>query len=645
MKNNSIYSSLVLIALLSTNISFAQEGRPIQTKADLLFSSQEYHNAAKLYEKLASEKKAKTSNIERLAESYLKINNYELAENWYARAVQQKDFNEQTLLNYANALKQNGKYKEAKEVYKQYADKKGEQDEALLAMRGADSAVHWMANPQKVNIETLAGVNTSGSEFGLVKTPSQYLYAGEANEQQVKKTGMTGNAFLKIFQIQLGNEPLKPQMMTAHLNTSKYHVGPIEVSADGQTYFVTRTHEGDAKQKFKESGYKWKKANLELVIYQQVNGEWKEQDFPYNDVKSYSVGHAALNTDESRLYFASDMPGGKGGTDIWYVERQANDTWGSPQNAGSHINTKYDEMFPSFFGNKLYFSSNGHAGMGGLDLFEIQLNANTNQTPKNLGYPFNSASDDFALRIDTEDAESKTGFLSSNRRGGAGGDDIYSFNLSKPIYKITIEGTTYDKKTNQQLSAVTLTLLGDNRQIKVRKTSGDNGYFAFEADKLKDYVLLAEREGYHADSVRVKTPQPSRDTTIKVALYLEPVYETGNKFVLENIYYDFDKHNIRSDAAVVLDQLVRTMRDNPTLKIELSSHTDSRGSNKYNEKLSQRRAQSAVDYIVSKGIDNTRIVAKGYGENRLINHCADGVSCTIDQHQQNRRTEVEVLSY
>ncbi|MFC7526999.1 OmpA family protein, partial [Parapedobacter sp. GCM10030251] len=358
------------------------------------------------------------------------------------------------------------------------------------------------------------------------------------------------------------------------------------------------------------------------------------------------VGHAALSGDGSILYFVSDMPGGRGGTDIWYSQRRADGSWGAPVNAGAVINSAGDELFPNIGPDgTLYYSSDGFAGMGGLDVFEATGSGQQWSGPRNLRYPVNSPGDDFAYITTYEGDEGIAGYLSSNRRGGKGSDDIYSFTFEKPRIVIILQGTASDKNTKDRLADVSVTLYDGSREIVARKRTDGSGTFEFVLEGDRQYTVLGQKEKYHGDSARVSTAGITKSDTLEVALLLEPIFEVGRTFELENIYYDFDKHNIRPDAAAVLDELVRTLRDNPTLRIELSSHTDSRGSDAYNMALSQRRAQSAVDYLVSRGIARERMVAQGYGETRLVNGCGNGVPCSREQHQANRRTEVTVLEY
>ncbi len=647
MKYNRIFLShyfVLGLMFLATTVC-GQEQLSLQAKADLLFEKYEYYNAAQLYSKLSESKKVKTRNLERLAESYAKINNYDLAENWYARVAQRPDYTKKSLLQYANVLKMNGKYAEAKAMYKRYIDEQGDDDFVKIALQGADSAIRWIANPKKVDILPFSDVNTRVSEFSMISTPTKLYYAGETTDLSVDKSGMTGQSFLRLFSRDIKASGKGTIVTEGNMNQAKYHVGPVASNSTGDKLYVTRTNPEKEVQKYRKEGQQWSKSTLELMIYERVAEGWREIAFPFNNVKEYSLGHAAWSEEEKRLYFASDMPGGLGGVDIWYSDLKGDGTWGVPINAGAEVNTKYDEMFPMIFGNRLYFSSNGKPGMGGLDIFEAEVKDGKIAQVKNMGFPINSASDDFAYFVQEDNEKTQKGFLSSNRAGTVGGDDIYHYAAKKPVFKIVIHGKTFNKKSKELLAETNVTLYGDKRGLLAKTLSDAKAEFTFDADKDKKYKILAERSGFHADSVTILTVVPRRDTVYEVALYLEPIMEVGHKFVLENIYYDFDKYNIRKDAAVILDQLVRTMRDNPTLRIELSSHTDSRGTHRYNDLLSQRRAESAVDYIVSRGIERDRLVAKGYGERRLVNQCADGVKCSAAEHQANRRTEVEILSY
>lgn len=644
----TIHYIVLSLCTLILNFSMlqAQEQPSLRQRADGFFLRMEYAKAVQLYEKLADGGKPKVGDVERIGTGYLYLNAYDLAENWLSRAVLMEGHGKETELLYAEALKHNGKYAEAKEVFRSYQDSYGATDQLKKELDGCDSAVVWMANPVSFDLRNEQEVNTDLAEFAAVPTSNGVIYTAESKITSAARSGMTGQPYLKVFSASRNEATLSlPNVMPYAFNDAAYHVGPVAVNKNEDMLFVTRTYAGRSVQQVKEDGKRFLKHNLELKIYKNVGDNWVEEDFPYNDTESFSVGHAALSDNEDLLYFASNMPGGYGGTDIWYVERQNDGSWGAPQNAGNVINSAGDELFPAVYGSKLYYASDGFVGMGGLDVYVIEGERSSFRNRRNMRYPLNSAGDDFAYVVMADDDEAFYGYLSSNRKDGIGGDDIYSFYFEKPKVNITLQGLVYDKATNLTIADTRVSLIADDGAVVSRKISDAKGAFDFQLAKGKTYTLLGEKNGYMGDPVLIAASQPKADTIIQSNIYLSAMKTIGDKFVLENLYYDFDKANIRPDAALVLDKLVNAMRDNPTMKVELSSHTDSRGSDKYNMLLSDRRAKSALEYVVSRGIERSRIVAKGYGESRLVNSCRNGVKCTAAEHQANRRTEVEVLEY
>jgi outer membrane protein OmpA-like peptidoglycan-associated protein len=341
------------------------------------------------------------------------------------------------------------------------------------------------------------------------------------------------------------------------------------------------------------------------------------------------------------------MPGGFGGTDIWYSQLQADGIWGKPMNAGSVINSTGNEMFPTITStDTLYFSSNGHIGMGGSDIFMAGGSQNNWTDPINLKYPVNSPGDDFSYTALTLGADTTIGYFSSNRVGGLGSDDIYSFSkviVRPPVF--CIKGKILKKPTQIPLLGTTITLYANGVKIVDGLKPNADGTYSIDLKPNTDYAVLAKKERFQSDSLLITTKGLTKSKNFEVDLSLDSLFQIGKVISLANIYYDFDRDSIRIDASQVLDGLVRTMLDNPTIEIELRSHTDSRGKEDYNQKLSQRRATAAVNYIVSRGINAKRITAKGYGEWQLLNKCNSYVECTEEEHQINRRTDFKILKY
>lgn len=641
--------TIVAILVLAPVGAFSQEQPSLRDRAEILYSRYDYANAAAIYTKLVDSRKPRLQDLERLANCYRQMNDYESAENWYARVVEHEESGPENLLHYGEMLKANGRYAEAKRQLGAYADRTGDGERVAVQLAGCDSAVVWMADPTAHRLQNETGVNTALSEFSVLPIGDGVYYVGEPDALVGKnRYGWTGNAFLRVYRADRTRDNSLSGAVIAegHINDEPYHIGPVASPDAGRTLYVTRTYPGRAGDRTREGRLRFGTNRLEVYIHRQENGAWESEPFAHNNVNEYSVGHVTFSSDGNTLYFVSDMPGGQGGTDIWYCERQTDGSWGTPVNAGPTINSPGNELFPTIGPDgTLYYSSDGFAGMGGLDVFRAAGGKSNWNTPQNLRYPVNSPGDDFAYVVHAESEAGSTGYLSSNRKGGAGSDDIYSFTFEKPKIVIILTGITSDKLTGERVADATVTLYTGKREIVAKKPSDGKGRFEFVLDRDASYTVLGHKEGYHADSAKVSSEGITRSDTLEVSLLLEPMFKVGHTFELENIYYDFDKHNIRPDAAEVLGELVRTMRDNPTLKIELSSHTDSRGSDAYNMALSQRRAQSAVDYLVSHGIARERMVAKGYGETRLVNHCTDGVPCSRTEHQANRRTEITVLAY
>jgi outer membrane protein OmpA-like peptidoglycan-associated protein len=381
-----------------------------------------------------------------------------------------------------------------------------------------------------------------------------------------------------------------------------------------------------------------------------IDDKWTNvKELPFNS-EQYSVAHPALSPDEKTLYFASNMPGTKGQSDLFKVAILDNDTYGTPQNLTGGINTEARETFPFITSdNELYFSSDGHQGLGGLDVFMTKLDQNgMPQQILNVGAPLNGTMDDFALIIENT---TKKGYFSSNREGGKGLDDIYSFTESKPLefeIKQELEGSITNSETKEILINAAVTLFDANFN-EIEKTTADaTGRYHFDVIGGKKYYVRAEKEEYNTREASIEIPNVSGKSELPIALEKKIKEVTvgsdlAKTFDIKIIYFDLNKSLIRTDAAIDLAKIVEVLNQNPGMKIDVRSHTDSRQTNDYNQKLSDRRAKATIDWMVKNGISAERITGKGYGESQLLNQCADGVNCSEEEHQLNRRSEFIII--
>jgi outer membrane protein OmpA-like peptidoglycan-associated protein len=459
-----------------------------------------------------------------------------------------------------------------------------------------------------------------------------------------KRYGWTGAYYLDLFYAPWANEdgkdaltPGSPSLYAAGLS-QPYHDGPASFSEDFNTVYFTRVTRKAGE--LDSTRYYTNKLKIYSSKKEDENS-WSDPEPFYLNSDDYSVGHPALTEDGKTLYFVSDMPGGFGGTDIYRVE-QTDEGWGPAENLGETINTFGNEMFPYLHEDKvLYFSSNGLPGLGSLDVFKSNIDDDgTFSKPENLKAPVNSPADDFGIVINPN---GKEGMISSNRAGGVGEDDIYLITIRERLPdSVLIAGYVKDKESLEVLSNSTVFVFNPhNNEVLVLKTDGQ-GYYEMWAKPGTSYSIKGMKNGFSSDCLNLAIDPKTKIKEIDNRDLLLGKYQVDQVFRLENIYYDFDKWNIRPDAAAELDKVVTFLNDNPDITVELGSHTDSRGSFKYNERLSDRRATSAVEYIISKGVSDKRITAKGYGEKQLVNRCSDGVECTEAEHQDNRRTEIKI---
>lgn len=645
---NAIKLSIVLVLLIGYgNLSKAQY---VLKEADDQFNLYNYTNAIELYT-AAYQKKKSLHAIQRLAESYSLIQDYKQAESWYALLVNTAGSKPEAVLNYGKALQHNAKYSEAKIQYQKYAELNPSVtlEQKSFWLQSCDSAVKWMQNPKNITVNNEKTLNSAQSDWGTTTYDNGLVFASDRTNKASGETtkvdrpflkfdgtqlpdkrtyGWTGNDYLQLYQQASRDDSVHLFPLRAGTN---YHMGSASFSADGKYVILSITRIPNRIVRKKEPST----INIELfAIKMDSLGKWGTPEaFRYNKVNEYSVGDPYLSRDGKTLYFVSNMPGGKGGTDIYKCERNSDGSWADAQNLAS-VNTAGNERSPTFdHEGGFYFCTDGLVGMGGLDIFKVD---NGGQAI-NMGYPLNSPQDDFAFATNNK----TEGYLSSNRANGLGSDDIYSY-VNNKIIAFMLEGIVYDKDTNQPLQGAIVTLTRSNGNTL--KTESDlDGSYKFGLDAASDYTVFGVKTAYRASGNEALTTKGLKESaTIKRDLYLTKIV-IGKPIKIENIYYDFDKSNIRADAAVELDKLVAIMKENPTIWIELGSHTDSRGGDQYNQWLSQSRANSAVQYIIDNGIEKSRITAKGYGESVPVNGCVNGVKCSEADHQLNRRTEFTIV--
>jgi outer membrane protein OmpA-like peptidoglycan-associated protein/tetratricopeptide (TPR) repeat protein len=616
--------TIVFLLVASTTLTFAQN-RDTKT-ADKHFDRFEYVKAAEEYQKLIRRGKADDYVYTRLADSYFMVNDTEKAEPFYRRVSTRPDVSSETIFNYAQTLKANGKFDESNAMMDKFAQMSPNDSRAIEYRRNPNYITQILEGKPRYSATPVRGLNSSFSDFGATRVGDK-IYFSSARNTSRRTYGRNQEPFLDIYEATFANGmATNVQPVSGDINT-RFHEGIVAITPDGNRMYFDRNDFFNGKYRKDDDGIN----QLNIYYAELVDGRWRDiQQVPFNN-SQYSVGHPALSPDGKTLYFVSDMPGGYGDSDIYKVAINEDGSFGEPQNLGATVNTEGKEVFP-FIANDgtLYFSSDGHLGLGGLDVFSYK-----NGKVTNLGVPINSSADDFAYSYDPVLDE---GFVSSNRGGvqDGGSDNIY---LIKEICVSTIESIVKDSNTNRPIGGATVALYDRNQNRIASKIAGSDGKATFEVECDKEVTVQASANGFEANSVKVSTAE--RRVTAEVSL--RPIDEIvqDERVVLQPILFDFDKHNIKPQAALILDNLVQLMKANPNMVIKVEAHTDFRGPASYNKQLSNRRAQSTVQYVISKGIDASRISGEGFGEEKPAVNC--GSNCTEAQHQQNRRSEFIIV--
>lgn len=631
MKN---LKTLLFITLMSSLCLTAQNKNT--KKADKQFSRYEFVKAAESYNKLVEKGKADDYVYGQLAECYYNIFNTVEAEKWYAKALETSSEPEM-IYKYSQMLKANGKYEESNAQMQKFSSMRPSDHRAAAYKANPNYLPKILDQAKKFNIQD-AGFNTAQSEFGGTYNDGK-LYITSGRNDNRKNYGWNDQPFLDIYTLTKNDDGsyTNATLMNDKINT-KYHEGVVAFTPDGNTMYFSR--ESYFERVFeKDSISKTRYSQLYLFKATKLGDDWDTVESLAVNSQNYSVKNPTVSTDGKTIYFASNMPGGYGNFDIYKAAINADGTLGTPENLGQKVNTEGQEMFPFISSdNTLYFSSNGHLGLGGLDVFYTKEIDGKLARVRNVGVPINSNADDFAFSIDNEAEE---GFVSSNRDGGQGSDDIYAFKKLQPICDVQIIATVLDDKTRQPLNGASVALYDAEGNKLSTKTTNAEGVAEFIIECEKDTELEVVMEDYESKKVAVKG---SNEEEVAVTISLDPIEKiiTPEKIVLNPIYFDFDKSNITAQAAFELDKLVQIMNKYPDLVINATSHTDSRGPDSYNQGLSQRRAKSTQQYVISKGINESRITAEGKGESDLKVKC--GGNCTEDEHQENRRSEFLIVS-
>jgi len=592
--------------------------------ADKLFDRYEYMEAAQEYLKLVEKEKADNYVYKQLADSYYTIFNTKEATKWFAKLVEEKQ-DAETYFKYAQMLKAQGNYEESDAQMQQFAAM-APKDSRAKAFLANQNYLPSIQEQTQLFTTIKLDINSDKSDFGAILANDNTLYFTSARNDSRKIYSLNDQPYLDLYKATFNANKTVSEATTIDALNTKWHDGPAAISADGNTmYFASESfNESKGFEKNKTEYQTLKKGRIYLYKSTKQGDSWtSKKALPFNNV-AYSVRNPSISKDGKTLYFSSDMPGGIGAEDIWRVSVEG-DSYGAPENLGTTVNTKGDDSFPFIADNDiLYFSSNARQGLGGLDVYYVTLKENTEAV--NVGLPVNSEKDDFSFSYNLD---KKTAFFSSNRDGV---DNIY---VADPICGVTTIVLVRDATTGKFIENATVTMLEENSTLIGTKESSAKGEVSFKVVCDEAYSIQAAKQGYESG---VFNMEKSEGGVVTIEATLNPILPviTDTEVVLQSIYFDFDKSNITEQGATELDKLVGVMNENPEMVIFAKSHTDARGKEKYNLNLSERRAKSTVQYLVSKGIAKARISGQGFGESELKVTCN---TCTNEEHAQNRRSE------
>lgn len=651
----SLITTITLCIAVSIN-AFAIDKSNKEIKGDKYYFIYAFDKAIESYR---HSKELTTEGQRRLAKSYFNIEKYTESEIAYSKLVTMANGNlSEDYFNYSMILKSNGKYDQSNIWMDKYIELKPNDLRSKDYVANKNNISNIKNDDGKYKIEHLT-LNTDAQDFGTSYYKNSIVFTSSRSNAKMiaRKSNWNGKPYLDVYISEIEDGQLKKPHILAKKIDGKMHDGPASFSNDGNYIAYTKNNYDITK--------KDKVVKLELFFANNTSGKWSKAEPFYLNNKDYSVGHPCLTANGNTMYFASDMPGGFGGTDIYKTSKDDKGVWGKAENMGAKINTEGDELFPFIEENNevLFFASNGRFGLGGLDIFICPINGSKIGTTYNAGYPLNTQYDDYATIVNTT---TNKGYFSSNRVGGSGDDDIYSFDLLKPLnIGKKIKGIAKDKNENP-LAKTFITLLYDNGTMIDTVTTNTNGAFSFLVDNDKKFKLTGEKEKYVEGNTLVNTFEKEFIVKADVILLnreeeiakkievgadlgkileLKPVF--NGDLNAETVYFDLDKSDIRPDAVIELNKIVKIMNEYPGLVVELGSYSDCRATKEYNQALSDKRAKVSAWYIKSRINKPERIYGKGYGETKPVNGCnCEGTTtsnCSEEEHQKNRRTEFIIM--
>lgn len=625
---------IALLNLFTFN-SYSQQSQ--LKSADKKYTNLAYIDAIKTYERVAQKGYQSADMYKKIGNSYYFNSELESAAKWYSQLfAMNTDVEPEYYFRYSQSLQSIGENQKANEMQQLFRQKIGITDKSMNYLE------QIKANSGRYQIEN-AGINSQYSDYGTAKYGNKIVFATARDTGSLSHRIHSWNNqyFTNLYTSELSKDATlsKPEPFDDAVK-SRFHEATPVFTKDGKTMYFSRNNFLKGKK-----GKNQDKTTL-LKIYRAyaVDGLWTNvTELPFNS-DQFSTAHPALSPDEKTLYFASNRPDSFGESDIYKVQINEDGSFGTPINLGNKINTIGRESFPFITDeNEMYFASDGQPGLGGFDIFVTKINPDGTFTDvQNVGESVNSAKDDFAYLIDTK---TRKGFFSSNRSGGQGSDDIYQFLETKRLRcEQELYGEVTDESTKELLPNTMISLY--NKQFDLLNTivSDSKGNYSLQVDCDQDYYVRAEKPEYNTKEQKISISKLEGRTYLPIALEKTKCKVTigddlGKCFGIKNIYFDFDKYTIRVEAAIDLEKILIVLTDNPGMKLDIRSHTDSRGTFKYNEVLSDNRAKATIQWLIKNGVNPNRLTAKGYGENQLVNQCSDGVSCTEEEHQLNRRSE------